>query len=55
MGDAAKLLGVSRPTLWRMLEAGKLQRVEVLPGTYRVRRDELEELVFGAQESKAET
>jgi excisionase family DNA binding protein len=47
MGDAAALLGVSRPTLWRMLNAGRLARVEILPSTYRVRREEIEEIVFG--------
>jgi excisionase family DNA binding protein len=47
MGKAAALLGVSRPTLWRMLNAGRLTRVEVLPKTYRVRRAELEALVNG--------
>jgi excisionase family DNA binding protein len=49
MGEAAELLGVSRPTLWRMLNVGRLSRVEILPKTYRVRRDELEQLVFGEQ------
>jgi excisionase family DNA binding protein len=47
MGNAASLMGVSRPTLWRMLNAGRLARVEVLPGTYRVRREEVEEIAFG--------
>jgi excisionase family DNA binding protein len=47
MGKAAALLGVSRPTLWRMLNAGRLTRVEVLPNTFRVRRCEIEELVTG--------
>jgi len=47
MGGAATLLGVSRPTLWRMLNAGRLARVEVLPGTYRVRREEVEAIAFG--------
>jgi excisionase family DNA binding protein len=47
MGDASALLGVSRPTLWRMLNAGRLARVEVLPATYRVRRDEVEAIAFG--------
>ena len=47
MGKASELLGVSRPTLWRMLNAGRLARVEVLPKTYRVRRSEIEALVNG--------
>jgi excisionase family DNA binding protein len=51
MGKAADLLGVSRPTLWRMLNAGRLTRVEVLPKTYRVRRSEIEALVNGINSS----
>ena len=47
MGDAAELLGVSRPTLWRMLNARRLTRVEILPATFRVRREEIEALAFG--------
>ncbi len=44
MGEAAKYLGVSRPTLWRIIQAGRLRKVELFPGSYRVRRDDLEEL-----------
>jgi excisionase family DNA binding protein len=47
MGPAAKFLGVSRTTLWRMIQAGKLAKVEVLPGSFRVRRAELEGLARG--------
>jgi len=47
MGKAASLLGVSRGTLWRMLNAGRLGRVEVLPGSFRVRRADIELLVQG--------
>lgn len=47
MGAAAKLLGVSRPTLWRMIKAGKLKKVEVLPGSFRVRREDIEALAVG--------
>jgi excisionase family DNA binding protein len=42
MGAGAKLLGVSRPTLWRMIRAGRLEKVEVLPGSFRVRRADIE-------------
>lgn len=42
MKAAAKFLGVSRTTLWRMVVDGRLKRVEVLPGSFRLRRADLE-------------
>ncbi|HPA17485.1 MAG TPA: helix-turn-helix domain-containing protein [Verrucomicrobiae bacterium] len=42
MGAGARLLGVSRATFWRMLRAKRLEKVEVLPGSYRVRRRDVE-------------
>lgn len=42
MKAAAKFLGVSRTTLWRMIVDGRLKRVEVLPGSFRLRRADLE-------------
>ena len=42
MGNAANLLGVSRATVWRMVKLGKLEQVEILPGTRRVRRADVE-------------
>ena len=47
MTPAAKFLGVSRATLWRMIKAGRLGKVEVLPGSFRVRRVDLEALAAG--------
>jgi predicted DNA-binding transcriptional regulator AlpA len=50
MSASAKLLGVSRATLWRMINAGILQKVEVLPGSFRLRRADL--LAVAAHRSK---
>jgi excisionase family DNA binding protein len=52
MGKAASLLGVSRGTLWRMLNAGRLGRVEVLPGSFRVRRADIEAIVDGKERAQ---
>ncbi len=48
MSAAAKLLGVSRATLWRMIQAGRIEKVEILTGSYRVRRADIMEIVNGA-------
>jgi excisionase family DNA binding protein len=45
MGRAAEFLGVSRATLWRMIRAGRLEKLEVLPGSFRVRRVDLQKIV----------
>ena len=42
MGAGAKFLGVSRGTLWRMIKAGGINKVEILPNSFRVRRADLE-------------
>ena len=42
MTASAKFLGVSRTTLWRMVEKGRLQKIEILPGSFRLRRADLE-------------
>jgi excisionase family DNA binding protein len=47
MGASAKFLGVSRATLWRILQAGTIQKVELFRGSYRVRREDLEDLAAG--------
>lgn len=45
MGQAAKYLGVSRATLWRMVKAETLEKVELFSGSYRVRKSDIEEIV----------
>lgn len=47
MGAAAQYLGVSRATLWRVLRAGKIEKVELFHGSFRVRRQDLEDLAAG--------
>ena len=47
MSASTKLLGVSRATLWRMTKAGLLQKIEVLPGSFRLRREDLEAIAAG--------
>jgi len=44
MGVSAKLLGISRATLWRMIKAGRIQKVEILPDSFRLRRADVEAL-----------
>ena len=45
--DAAKFLGVSRATLWRAIQAGRISKVQLYPGSFRVRRADLEDLAAG--------
>jgi hypothetical protein len=40
--QAAYALGISRVSLWRMTRDSVFQPVEILPGTFRYRRDEIE-------------
>lgn len=47
MGEGARFLGVGRATLWRMIRAGRLKKVEVLPGSFRLRRGDLEAIANG--------
>lgn len=41
---AAKLLGVSRVTMWRIVKEGVLRPVEITPRVFRIRREDLQEL-----------
>ena len=45
MGAASKYMGVSRSTLWRVLKQGTMGKVELFPGSYRVRRADIDALV----------
>jgi predicted DNA-binding transcriptional regulator AlpA len=51
MTASAQLLGVSRATLWRMIKGGLLQKIEVLPGSFRLRLADLEAIASGQKQS----
>lgn len=40
--QAARALGVSRVTLWRMTKSAVFHPVEIFPGSFRYRREEVE-------------
>jgi excisionase family DNA binding protein len=46
---AAVMLDAHRATVWRMVNSGRLTVKEILPGSFRVRRDEVEALAFGGK------
>jgi excisionase family DNA binding protein len=41
MGEAAKVTGLSRTTLWRALRDGRIKAVEIRPGLLRIPESEL--------------
>ena len=45
VGKAAEYLGVSRATLWRMACEGRIDKVEIRRGSYRMRKADLERFV----------
>jgi excisionase family DNA binding protein len=45
IGEAARYLGVSRCTLWRMMQEGRLEGVEIRRGSHRLRKADLDQLV----------
>jgi predicted DNA-binding transcriptional regulator AlpA len=49
MSRASEMLGVSRATMWRMLKRGTFEKIEILPGSYRLRRADLEAFVQNNQ------
>lgn len=50
VGAAAKFLGVSRGTFWRAMQAGKIKKVELHAGSYRVRKEDLLALAAGGDQ-----
>lgn len=44
MGESARLLGVSRATLWRMIREGSLEKVELYHNSCRLHRADIMEL-----------
>ncbi len=52
MGEAAELLGVSRATLWRMIQAGVLEKVEIYANSFRLRMSDIYELAAKKREVK---
>ena len=54
MTASAKLLGVSRATLWRMIKSELLQKIEVLPGSFWLRRADLEAIATGQKKNRVE-
>lgn len=47
MSQAAAYLNLSRATLWRICKSQRLSRVEILPGSFRLRRADLEAIAAG--------
>lgn len=50
--QAAKLLGLSRVTVWRMAKEGMLHPVEILPGSFRYAFEEIEGLARDGMQKK---
>ena len=47
VADAATLLGVSRCSIWRIIRAGRLKKIELYPGFDRLRRADVEAFAGG--------
>jgi excisionase family DNA binding protein len=54
-GQAAELLGVSRSTVVRYIEAGTLDARRLPGGHWRIRRHDAEELLQGDSQSQRST
>jgi excisionase family DNA binding protein len=47
LGNAAKYLSVSRATLYRMIESGKIDPVNLYENTKRIRKADLDAIIEG--------
>ena len=47
MGQSAELLNVSRATLWRTIKAGRLEKIMLYPGAFRLRKSDVVALANG--------
>jgi len=47
MGEAAALLHISRATLWRCVKAKRLEKVELYPNAFRLRKSDVVALANG--------
>src|SRR4051794_26481964 len=55
VAESARLLGVSRSTVWRWIEAGELPASRVGPKNIRIRRQDLQDIVRPARHRKEVT
>jgi len=55
MSASAKFLGVSYTTLWRMVQRGVLEKVEIFPGSFRLRRTDLVAVSIGKKNNAKES
>ena len=53
--EAAKMLSVSRPTIYKLIKAGKLRRVKLLPGRSGASRILREDIVALIEKCKEES
>ncbi len=47
LSQAARILNLSRTSLWRAISAGHIEKVEVLPGIFRIRSADILAVVNG--------
>jgi len=45
MGATCELMGLSRSSLWRLIKSGRLEKIELHPGSYRIRRADILSLI----------